>query len=475
MNGSRTPWPPDRGPTPAGGLNYGVTSLTPVQVVLLLAGASLLGIVGAWILWRRPRMAVTCYLVILIMVPVWVGVQVAVFWVSAHFLMTLLTMAVLWSTPGPPLRWHVVDYAVLCTFIFAGLAYVFGLTSLNAVYIFVSEWLPSYCVGRLAVHRIDMRFVATAFVGLMGVAAVSGLLELLTGVNPWTRYLSLPNGSYGIWGRPQLRAGMIRSEAAFGHAIALGGALAIAAGLTWATKFSFRVRLALTTGLIFATGVTASRIGMITAVVGVALTALLATREIARRDRYRTMLFLGVIGVTGFELASRFFASAGPEADTSAQHRINLLSLIPEIELIGRAEVFHRNTAGQSSWGSLRSIDSTVLDFALSYGWLPTAIVLLCFGGAICTALLGRASVALTTLLGQLPALVSVALITQYSNILVLLIGLTVGCQQELNRLGAVGEGGPQGPQSVDSPPRGMNGKGRMQLRSRKIDSVRWG
>lgn len=72
--------------------------------------------------------------------------------------------------------------------------------------------------------------------------------------------------------------------------------------------------------------------------------------------------------------------------------------------------------AGQSSWGALGSIDSTLLDFALSHGWLRYRL------GTI------RPRVRrLTAFPGQLPALVTVAMTTQSSNVLLLLIDLAVG------------------------------------------------
>jgi hypothetical protein len=262
----------------------------------------------------------------------------------------------------------------------------------------------------------------------LSVVAVVAILEFLTGWNP---FVAIP-GSGGLhedWSPIQERGGRARAEAAFGHSIALGASLALAVPLALASRFRSGVRLTMAVVLVAAAAITFSRIGLLTALGGVALSVLFVRSDLSARMRWSVIGGLAVAAAGLSSLIVGTFDAAGDEATASAGYRVDLLSLLPTMRPFGLADSLYESPTGERTFGGYDSIDSAVLLVGLDYGWLPMAVVvLLLLAGLVCL-LRGRATAPTIAVVAQIPALATVALITQYSTLLWFVAGLAVFSQ----------------------------------------------
>jgi hypothetical protein len=192
--------------------------------------------------------------------------------------------------------------------------------------------------------------------------------------------------------------------------------------------------------MLAATVVTFSRIGLVTAVLGAVLAVLCLRTELSRRLRVAVTAGLVVVGLGFASLVSTVFSAAGTEASNSADYRLELLNLVSHLEPFGWHSTAYQ-VAGRtilanvpSSDGTLHSIDNALLLVGLSYGWVPMAVVLLLLLGAIGTLLSGRITAPTIAVVAQIPALATVALITQYSTFTWFVAGLAVFSQSVVSR-----------------------------------------
>jgi hypothetical protein len=120
---------------------------------------------------------------------------------------------------------------------------------------------------------------------------------------------------------------------------------------------------------------------------------------------------------------------AGGEAAGSAAYRADLLTLVPQMRLLGVAEVFQVLPDGTAYFGNFRSIDSALILLGLSFGLIPLVAVAGLLVAAAVLMLRGKATPPTIALVAQLPSLATVALITQYSFFLWFICGLAVSTQ----------------------------------------------
>jgi hypothetical protein len=147
-----------------------------------------------------------------------------------------------------------------------------------------------------------------------------------------------------------------------------------------------------------------------------------------------------VLAVAGAALAPSFisvFQTAGDEATNSANYRGDLLQLVPDIDLLGISSAAYRSPTGDLFFGRFQSIDSQVLFTGLTYGWFALISGLVLLAAGIVVVLLGRATPATVAVVAQIPALATVALITQYSMWFWFVAGLAIFTQINTDRLPA--------------------------------------
>ncbi|MGY1854926.1 hypothetical protein [Modestobacter sp. SYSU DS0290] len=399
-----------------------------VDSLVRMAAAAAVAVLGMLVLRRAPRLAFAGWLLVLCAAPVWVGIQVGVYF-EPQVLMTLAVLAALFPLRRAlPVRLSGADVLVLGFLGSALVPVALGGATLSAVFVLLVQWAGAYALGRLVVHRLSLAWVQGAIAVAFSVVAVLALVEFAVHWNP---FVSLPGGGalHDAWSPIQDRGGLPRAEGAFGHSIALGGSLALALPITLAAPFRSGVRLAMALLMAAACAGTFSRIGLGTAALGIALSLIAARTSLPTRLRVVLTGGLVVVGAAVGPLLSRVFAAAGDEATGSAGYRRDLLELVGGIRPLGLSPLYARSPTGEVTYGAFRSIDNSLLLLGLTYGWIPLVCLLLALLLAVGAVLSRRATAPTIALVAQVPALVSVALITQYSGWLWFVAGLAVASQ----------------------------------------------
>ncbi|WP_431278365.1 hypothetical protein [Leifsonia poae] len=398
----------------------------------LVAVVGLLVAVAAFLVLRRsPKLAVATWIVVLCFVPVWIGLGIGFngnYYLPAVSAAALLVMVTL--LPIRSFRFSLLDGLVV-------MLIVFGLTSLLAesptialgfVFSLVTYFVIGYVFGRLAPLRVEASWIYGAIAVAFTVVAGLAIIEFFTGWNPFVLITS-GNSMFATWGSIQERGGVARAEGAFGHSIALGSSLAIAIPLTLAARFPLLVRAGMVLLMLFATVLTFSRIGMIGALLGLVLSIVFMRDAISRRSRIVLTTGILLVSAVLFPLVSTVFDDAGNEATGSAAYRSDLLSLLGSMNLVGVADSARRDSTGQVYFGNFRSIDSQLILTGLSSGLIALILIVATLVAGIVLVFARRATPATIAVVAQIPALATVALITQYSVFLWFAVGLAASTQ----------------------------------------------
>jgi hypothetical protein len=395
------------------------------RLVELLALA--LGVLAVVVLRRWPRLALVSYLVALAFVPVWavtgpLGLEPQVLW-------GLVTLAAaLPLVARRPLRPVVADGLVALFLLSSVVPLAAGRASLTSLVVVAVQWIGAYLVGRTIADRTGYDWCLRAIAVVFTVVGLLAVVEFLSGWNP---FVLVPGSGtrHATWATLQERGGVIRAEGAFGHSIALGAALSMAVPLTIGSSFRLGVRVLMVVVMVGGVVVTFSRIGLITAVLGIVLSIVALREEMTRRLRVVLAVAVAVVGLAVLPLLSRVFVAAGDEATKSAAYRSDLISLVGEMRALGFSSALYRSPTGEVYFGSFRSIDSALILQGLTYGWVSLVFALLLLASGAVAVVTMRASAPTIALVGQVPAFATVALITQYSTMVWFVAGLAVFAQ----------------------------------------------
>jgi hypothetical protein len=199
--------------------------------------------------------------------------------------------------------------------------------------------------------------------------------------------------------------------------------------LTLAAKFPFAVRLGMVGLMLCATVFTFSRIGIVCAFLGILLCALFLRERLRARERAAILGGGAVLALSMTPLVTAVFSEAGDEAVNSGAYRGDLFTLLSQAELIGFSDTVHRAPSGNLSFGRFVSIDSQLVLTSLTTGVLALVAAGIAIAVAIVLCLRGRAQPATIAIVAQLPALATVALITQYAVMLWLVVGIAATTQ----------------------------------------------
>lgn len=411
----------------AGGpLNAGAVDKT-----LVIAVGVAVAVLGFVVLRRYPKLAVVSWILSICFVPIWLGFGIGFngnYYIPPATAAALLVVAALLPTPRFRLSWMdglmtLVLVCAVCS-LFTGNAGI----AFSSVILVVTYFLAGYAVGRIAPLRVDPLWVHGAIAVCFTVVALLTIVEGLTHFNPFV-LIKANNSLYTAWGSIQSRGGVPRAEGAFGHSIALGASLALAIPLTLASPFRLWIRIGMSFLMLLATVFTYSRIGMICAVLGIMLSVLFMRDAISRRARVAIVSIVAVAAAVLFPAIATVFDDAGAEATDSANYRGDLLSLFGTMNPIGVATSAEKNSAGVLYFGNFHSIDSQLILTGLTNGVivLVAVVVALLFG--VFLLLRGKATAATIALVAQIPALATVALITQYSIFVWFVAGLAATTQ----------------------------------------------
>lgn len=389
---------------------------------LILAAIGLCCAIVGWIVFRAsPRLTFVMWALTMFFVPVWIGATAGPF-IAAITGVTLLAIAS--NLRRVPLA--AADFVVGTFAVFVLVLFALRLVELTPMVTAVLEWFVPYVWGRIAAARLGTNRATSIIAGVAAFAAVLAIVEFITATNVFILLPAL-GPSFETWGELQERGGFLRAEGAFGHSIALGAALAMAAPFAMAARWRLATRVAVLCALAAASVVTFSRIGLVGLVLGIAL-SILVLPGLGRATRVVVAVAGAVGALVAVPFLSSVFLEAGEEASGSAMYRSGLFVLAGQVQPLGSAGGWQSLATNGAYLGYYAdSVDNAVLVAALSYGAIPTGLVLVGLVGLAVTLLQrGRANPATIAVVTQLPAVVSVALITQYGMFLWFLAGLAV-------------------------------------------------
>ena len=424
-----------------------------VDSVSLMLLAAVLAVVGVMLVRDHPKVLAVMWLASLAFVPVWMGINVKIYLAPASLTSIFVIICLF---PTPVRRIGKADIAMVLMIVLCLATIALGGTTRGAVFDVLLQWLPALVAGWLITRRLGLNWMAKAIGIVFAIAGALAVIEFVTSYNFFVQ-LSRSNFLYR-WANLQSRGGILRAEGAFGHSIALGASLAAALPLVLATNMAAKWKSVLVLLLLGGTIVSFSRVGMLCAVVGLVLTILFQRSGLSAKLRVLFSVVLAFVAFLALPYVSAVFDAAGTEATGSAAYRGNLISLIPEMAPLGTSPAAYRAPDGRLFMGNFRSIDSALILHGLTYGWLPLIVAVCLLLAAIALVLTRQAYSPTVSVVAQIPALATVALITQYASVFWIIVGMAL-CTQAGEGVDESGPRLPRGPRlrygdAGDSPPR---------------------
>ena len=399
--------------------------MTHLLPLLAAAAVGLCGAAGVVVTAaRRPAAGAAAVFGVLALVGVWVCLPV-----NPYVPPVVLVGALVCLGLAPRFSWRMTggDVLVHTAFALVGVAALGGASSTQVLGELILGAYPAYMIGRMLVERIGLVRAAEIMTCVWAVAAVLGLVEAVTGFNPFTA-VPFPGHLYQVWAVSQERAGMARVEGAFGHSIAY--ATSMAAGIPFAavTRWPSWLRCSAMVLLLGSTLPSLSRTGMVCALLALVLSLTLLRTDIGPRWRVGTLAGLGAAGAVGLSRLLDVFARAGREQSGSAEYRGTILVLVSRLRFLG-ASPAAVNRGGTTKWAGFNSIDNEVLLAALRFGWAPVALFLVGLAVVVGRVLVRRGNAAQVALTALTPAYVTVAFITQLDSVVWIVLGMAVAAQ----------------------------------------------
>lgn len=376
-----------------------------IFVIGMIAAASIFFAVE-----RNARAMLVLWLGVVAFVPFWVGISVPVF-LPAISITGLF--AVVFFYPGSNLRLGWPDFGV---FAFGGLCLVAGVTGIarpGDVTMVLTQWVASYLVGRILVSQVGLSFTYRTIAVLFAAVGVCTILEFHFDWNPYFSWV-VANPQYEAWGTTQLRGGVERAEWAFGHSIALGCSLALALPIIAGAQTRFAWKMAQYCVVLIGVVYTFSRAGLVTAVFGTAMLLVLYKGFGSFRLRLSLVCVSGLAAWILVPVVMGVFEADNGLATTSADYRGRLTSLIPTMKPIGVASGFYESSSGYYTFSGFKSIDSTFIFLGVSFGYLVAVLALVGVLAIAVVAIVRGTSVAGMAVASVVPALFTVAPITQF-------------------------------------------------------------
>ena len=399
--------------------------MTHLLPLLAAAAVGLCGAAGVVVTAaRRPAAGAAIVFGVLALVGVWVCLPV-----NPYVPPVVLVGALVCLGLAPRFSWRMTggDVLVHTAFALVGVAALGGASSTQVLGELILGAYPAYMIGRMLVERIGLVRAAEIMTCVWAVAALLGLVEAVTGFNPFTA-VPFPGHLYQVWAVSQERAGMARVEGAFGHSIAY--ATSMAAGIPFAavTRWPSWLRCSAMVLLLGSTLPSLSRTGMVCALLALVLSLTLLRTDIGPRWRVGTLAGLGAAGAVGLSRLLDVFARAGREQSGSAEYRGTILVLVSRLRFLG-ASPAAVNRGGTTKWAGFNSIDNEVLLAALRFGWAPVALFLVGLAVVVGRVLVRRGNAAQVALTALTPAYVTVAFITQLDSVVWIILGMAVAAQ----------------------------------------------
>jgi hypothetical protein len=390
-----------------------------------MAGALLIGPILAFAIFAsRPKLGFFVWLVSIAALPCWIGVSGGSF-LPASLLGSIMALTCLFAGA----RWTPTkaDLCVVVLLIASAFGVYFGSTSgassMSAFVSMLTLWVPGYLVGRYVCEKAGISFVKSSVATTFGVVGLLAIAEKVFSWHLFAGQLGM-NSLSEIWAPIQIRGGEERSEWAFGHSIALGGSIALAIPFLINSSMRTKSKLVVLALMLGGVATTLSRGAMLAAGLTLVL-ALLTSKSIKAGHKLWLLLAAAAFGVymiLGFAEVSE---TAGSEVTDSSGYRVSLFSrLVSTLQPIGRSTAYMSGANNQVQYGNYASIDNAFMALGLGFGWIAMVAVAIPFVVMSVRFARGRSSFAEIALLGQLPVITTVAMITQYQVMVWMVAGL---------------------------------------------------
>lgn len=407
-------------------------------VVALISLGALFGILTYCRTSAVRTLAIT--LLSMLMVPYWVGAEIGI-QVPGVVVIVLLMIATLKLSDPPPLMLPDLAVGGLALAVLAG--FILGITPFYDAAVMLAQWVAPYLLGRFIGRSCSLPSLTSPFVAFAALLSVLTIAEFLFNWHPFVN-IGAGTNSFATWSQIQVRAGLPRSEWTFGHSIALGNVLAMTIPFVVFDRMSFQRKIVLLTLIFAAVTVTFSRSAMIAAALTSVMSFILLRQHLPRKQ------FAASIGLSVFLLGamlsvlSQVSQASGAETAESSSARVVQLDLAKRVEVLGVSDAAVLLPDG--SWGYLSgayvrgftpTVDNTPLLLGLRSGWVPVgfwvaSIVSICI---LQCRLAGRSPAGIAVL-GQIPTILTTAMITQYAIVFWLICGLAVSCATRERGLG---------------------------------------
>lgn len=395
----------------------------PVALILLFLIALSLCFLAALFMVKKPKVALVFWLAVLASVPFWF--QLPVLPVPPATVAFLIILPAVLRNSSNYQRIIPMDLFLAAILMIGAVSVSMFGTQTYAVLAIILQWIPGYLVGRrlCAATGLDFAYTCVASIGFF--VAIWAIFEyafdwhVFEATDNW-------NSRIGYWANIQERGGVARSEAAFGHGIAMGAFLSLCLPFSF-TIPRIRMRIPVAAVIILGTLTCLSRGPILSAFVALILSLfVLRSSHLTRSTRVAGLICTAIAIIVAGPLIFARFESLNYDFEVSTEFRYEIWSRIPgDLVLIGQAHNVAFNLQGQNQYLNYRSIDSAPLLIGLDFGWLMVGILALLMGLLIFRVVIGRATVPDVALIAQIPTLLTAALITQYATALWFIVGLS--------------------------------------------------
>lgn len=394
-----------------------------------------MALITSWWLSSRPKQALYVWLGVLCLTPVWITVQVGPFQLQPGTLAALLVLPSCLGRPPDAGGWRRGD------------SWMALIVALTAAVVFLSN-PPTYVLSALLLQGVTAYFVARRLGARVGVTvaqravahltvivALWALVEFALGLHVFSGLVWSPDLSF--WNAVQERGAFDRSEAAWGHAIALGAWLAL--GLPFVMLAGLR-RAGLCIALVMAAALTTLSRGPILGCLLAFAMVVLFSRRLSSTRRTVWTLGLLAVAIAAVPAALAAIGQVQGELDTTAGYRtlllkhaaddLNWFSLADNVTFID----------GMMRYRGFGSIDNAFLLMALQAGLLVTGAYAVALLACLLRVLRRRGSAADMAMGAQILVLATVAMITQYEAAVYFMAGLAVATAVPRGEAGAEDE-----------------------------------
>ncbi|ANS26416.1 putative membrane protein [Rhodococcus opacus] len=393
----------------------GVGALAPEHGATILAAFAAL--VVAAFAYSKPDAALISWLVVVAVVPFWTTTYVGGIGLppgSTFGLPVLAGIAAAKVSKLERTRVTWMDLSIIGASLLIAYLWIGGqLNGFAFVRDVVFVWLVAYVLGRCATPR-----VMSGYAIIMSAVAAWGLIEFFFGMHLFIDWLPSANQTFYLI---QERAGVARSEAAFGHAIAYGAALVMAIPFAQRLpRHAVLVQLLLVGGV----AVSLSRGPLL----ALALTLTLTTWVLADsrlRVRYTLLTLIG--GGAAYVIVTDLYSGVySDEVAGSGNARLDQYFAVRDHLNWLTSSLSFSGPDGAPVVGGIQIIDSTPLRLAVNFGIITALLLLIPVLIAMFRVLSRKAGTASVALAGQIPVLLVTSLITQWQALIFFAMGMVV-------------------------------------------------